>query len=462
MPSPLPPPRLPTEILLLIIKHAVEIWPIPEIFRARLVNKEEHYIERSRFSYHSWDCWSWGYLPQPLKRQYFRKKINRHDERPCGLSQAVHNILDDTEASLRRVTSDRDVQIQLIIDAMVPAYSPHLASYLDSDLHKRRKETWDSYRKVCDYQSAQVKIMLMLDAIWRNDAVYLQMLLDEKSARLHVTWSDLGAYYPLFLAAREGTGAIMETLLLYGNWTSAWIPNFKRIFAAADAKGPLRIAIQRGNRDVINTWLDDSRISRGSATLPWTGFCIVYINMARIGDLEMIEYLDERSSRYGNDTEPLHFEAFVEAIKHSHVAVVEWLCNTADFDVDQETIEYPKGSLFTAFQDCPPAHMYRMIEMILLNGADPNRTYPAVTGTPLQAALQMNGLDKQGIVDLLLLHGADPNARTRKGVRRMRAPLLYAARRGEVDLVRKLFKHGADTRVICRRLTVTMRQGEGI
>ncbi|KAL4907647.1 hypothetical protein BDW74DRAFT_111478 [Aspergillus multicolor] len=162
--------------------------------------------------------------------------------------------------------------------------------------------------------------------------------------------------------------------------------------------------------------------------------------MTRLGDLGMIEYL--------------LFEAFVEAIKHSQATVAEWLCDAAKFDVDQEMVKYPKRALFTALQDCSTSHRYRTIEMILLKRADPNRTYAAVTGTPLQAALQMKEPDRQHIVDLLLSSGADPNARTRKDVRRMRAPLLYAARRGEVDLLRNLFKHRADPRVICRCLTI--------
>ncbi|KAL4919089.1 ankyrin repeat-containing domain protein [Aspergillus aurantiobrunneus] len=447
------PPRLPPEILFLILKHAIDDYSIPELFQTRLVNTtfaeeilaylfQTDRLEEERFNAHRANYWT--PFPKRLKRLYLHKKIDRYHERPCALSHLVHEYLDGN-TGVAMLEKDRDIQIQKIVDSMILA-GPGILAYLNSDLHDKLRASSPFYSQSSTYQAKQLQVALMIGAIRRGDVVDVQILLENNGA-LHIIWSNFFGTSPLLLVAQIGTGSIMETLLLYGDWTSAWTPDW----LSPGAFKALKIAIRNGNRHLIDAWLDDSRIHQKSETFPWAAFRVAFIQLVRVGDIEMVEYLNERCGRYGNDPESMRFEAFMEAIKNSYVDIADLLCDHGNFDINQESVEYLKGPLFTALYDCDPAVRDEMVKMLLERGADPNRTYSTVSGTALQAALQQR---RRRIVGLLLDHGADPNARMESNMRRKRPPLLHAARKADVAIVRQLFIHGADPRVVCRRLTI--------
>ncbi|KAL2823501.1 hypothetical protein BDW59DRAFT_97412 [Aspergillus cavernicola] len=111
-------PNIPWEIILLILKHAVDILPVPDLFRARLVNTTfadeiftniliTNRLEEYRFHVKKWNYMHhWRSFPKRLKRQYLRSKIDRFHERPCALSPLVHEYL-DSDTVVRR-NQDRE------------------------------------------------------------------------------------------------------------------------------------------------------------------------------------------------------------------------------------------------------------------------------------------------------------------------------------------------------------------
>ncbi|KAL2816293.1 ankyrin repeat-containing domain protein [Aspergillus granulosus] len=299
------------------------------------------------------------------------------------------------------------------------------------------------YRENWSSQITELQITLAQDAIARNDPVTLQNVLGDgsdageiplKSGHLHDT-------PPLYLAARVGTREIMETLLKYGTWMGC---NFERL--------AMKIAIQCRNHAVLDVWLDPQWLSHNPLICPGPTFRAAFIECARVGDLEMVERLSGRCGGYSTDPAEIHFEAFLEAIRSGQVAVAEWILRLGWFEVENSTVRFsiPKSALFIALQDCHPPARVPMVRMLLSYRADPNELCPSVKGTPLQAAIELNNPE---LINLLLDHGADPSAST-PGNMRLRAPLLYATRKGDVKLVRQFFEHGANPLIVFRGKTL--------
>ncbi|KAL3455316.1 ankyrin repeat-containing domain protein [Aspergillus heterothallicus] len=445
-------PRVPEEILLLIIKHGVEsLWTIPELFSARLISTtfadeiltillqtdrlgEEVFYDRFTRS--------WATFPERLKRFYLHKKIDQNDRRPCALSQLVHAYLNT------RPNLDRAVQIQQLVDALVPVKSG-LDSYLNPTLYKRLRDSSPFYNKNWTSQIVHLQIALAQAAVARNDPIALQNVLEdgEDAAEVHLQWSHLFRSSPLGMAARSGTRQIMETLLQYGTWRGS-----------GTERAAMRMAIRLRNRAVLDAWLAPERLVRGSATCPPATFRAAFVAFAGLGEMEMVEYLSGRAGRYWTDSSEMHYEVFVAAIKSGQVAVAEWIFDVGWFEMQHVTERFasPKSALYVALHDCDkPDARLPMVRMLLARGADPNHLCPSVAGTPLQAAIR---LDQPELIDLLLENGADASARTPGNIRRrrnrLRAPLLYAARRGDVKFVRQLLRYGASPLVVFRGRTL--------
>jgi hypothetical protein len=462
------PPRLPWEILLHIIKIGVEehYWTIPELFQARLVNSTStHYsirystyikyaltaaatfadeiltlslrvdrLDSERLSHTQWQT-----MPERLKRLFLHVKIDQHDSQPCALSQLVHHYLS------ARPAPDRKIQIQQLVDALIPVNHGILA-YLGPGLYAKLMRTSPFYRQNRNLQIVQLQVALARDAISRNDPVALQNLLEdgEDAGRIHTLWSHLFDGSPICLVAQKGTREIMETLLLHGIWTGGGCE-----------RGAMKKAIRTGNRAVLDVWLDDSRLSRRSETVPSRTFFTAFLEFVRVGDFEMVEYLSPRYKRYGSGFAEMHSTAFIEAIKASNVVIAKWLHDHGEFDIN-ETVERHETALFAALLHCGLAVKIPMVKMLLARGANPNGQHPRIQGTPLQVAIRQDATE---LIDLLLDHGADPNARTSRSIRRhrtrLRYPLLYAARKGNLWLARRLFECGANPLVVFWRRTLT-------
>ncbi|KAL4882371.1 ankyrin repeat-containing domain protein [Aspergillus karnatakaensis] len=457
------PPMLPPEIILLVLKQAVEVYTIPELFQARLVNTtfaDELFallirtdrLENERFTVTKRYRNYWTPFPERLKRQYLKVKIDRYHERPCSLSELVHLLLDKESRS--RISpgvprKNREIRIQHIIDALVHSRNT-IISLLDPDLHEKLNGSSSFYAQNT-LQKQQITLLRLFSAIWRDDPNELKNVLQGECGSLFITPSFLFGTTPLHLIAFRGTKEIMEAMLLYADWNS-----LRTIGWQDSVPGTaLKLAIRSQNRAVLDVWLQ--RIHQGSKSLSASTFARAFIEFVRVGDIRMVQYLNKKRTRY---TEPpvsefLHFHALMEAVMHGHVDIAAWLHidSGTDVDLNQVATWDRKGPLFAALQDCPPNTRLEMIKMLLGGGVDPNHTSTVVRGTPLQAALQQRQ-DRDKIVQLFLEHGADPNARVARNVNKMRSPLLYAARQGDVELLRRLFELGADPRVVCRRLTI--------
>jgi len=83
-----------------------------------------------------------------------------------------------------------------------------------------------------------------------------------------------------------------------------------------------------------------------------------------------------------------------------------------------------------------------MIKYLIDNGADINSNKDKRDNSPLIYAIQTleNSEENDDIINYLIDHGADVNEINRQGD----TPLIYAIRKGKIEVIKALIKHGAD------------------
>ncbi|KAL3470799.1 ankyrin repeat-containing domain protein [Aspergillus californicus] len=466
-----PNPSLPWEIIFQIISEAARTHPISFLFQTRLVNSTfateifNNILTHNRLDVDWLSAFNSNYrqrrkkprcsFPERLKRKflYQRIKLSTQPRRPCDLTRIMHEYLESEQmvqrAQYRNI--DTETQIQEFVDVLVGAANgPLVTVYLDTDLDSPRSKDWHTLQAHRARQ--EVWFMLIFSAIMRDDPGDVKLLMEDAFQGL-MDWSRLFLTCPFRVIAEEGSPAVLNILFQYGDWPDVWSVSWR----TSRIERTLKFAIEAGNFPVVDLWLDECPTPRGSRTFPPVAYAVAFVELARAGEVKRLRYLNEQWAHY---TAPaldptIRLKAFIEAIKASQVDTAEFLADQRTFDINSTAPGYTHGPLFPALHDCKPAVRLAMVQMLLSAGADPNRTYPGVRGTPLQAALKQQDPEQEyALADLLLENGADPNARVGKAVNKMRAPLLYAARRGQIGLVHWLFEHGADPRIAWGQLTL--------
>jgi hypothetical protein len=171
-------------------------------------------------------------FPAWLKRQYLRRKIDRNRERPCALSLLTSRLLNGV--ALAHPGIDSDILIHHLIDALVFS-GRGMISYLNPYLHGRLSEL-SVYYRVGSSQWRQTRIVMIFSAIWRDDPGELKILLQVEGGSLFTYWSN---FYGSASHSVPGSGAVMKTLLLYGDWESAWMHSWLHATPSAALKFPI-------------------------------------------------------------------------------------------------------------------------------------------------------------------------------------------------------------------------------
>jgi hypothetical protein len=104
-------------------------------------------------------------------------------------------------------------------------------------------------------------------------------------------------------------------------------------------------------------------------------------------------------------TIPSRAEALSKAVGRANTEAVHFLVDVAKTDVNEATGEYQETPLIIAAYYGSKEHQ-NIAEFLLLHGANINKTYAAVGGTPLGVAMWKHNID---FAKFLLKHGADPS-----------------------------------------------------
>ncbi|KAJ5595281.1 uncharacterized protein N7459_001489 [Penicillium hispanicum] len=446
--------RVPLEILRLILRDAVEVLPLQDLLRARLVNSRcdpsrlpdpanaaqgifadeiasllpcSSRMEEDQTLFRTW-------FRFPFKREYLQHKLQRHESRPCLFSTLAREILDlPSVAALSK--EEQDAVVDKLIDAVI--WGRKEAEDLLSARRYKPYMDW-YYSQLLDFMPMRwepvedtLQIALATSAIQRGDHQALQTLLDH-GVEVHRSSHRLGLV-PLDVACKIGNGAVIQTLVRY----RCPLEYYSYVNRFWNRKRALTVAARSGNKEALETWVTQLRdAGRGISE----ELAAALRGAVQLGRLDMVEMLEKCCG--SGEMAAIRFDCLIDAIKDAQLDAVGWFLRRGDIDLTSITAHCTKGPLFTALHDCrgAPATKTAIVQLLLEHGVDPNGVYPPIARTPLQRAVEDGEV---GIATLLVEHGADVNAVGESG--RVRSPPLYlAAKRGSAPLVRLLLAHGAE------------------
>lgn len=467
--------RVPLEILRLILRHAVEILSITDIFRARLVNgrmavpahKESSLtIFTALFAdeildlalekcIRTWDrgfedtdenaepCWN--RLPEGLKRSYIQTRIEQHPDHPCILSSNVHRIL-QLEADKIANKEQRAMLTEKLIDGILSGrFNPDI---MFSVVHyKKRVQASPSLSPesaVCfNGVHHMLQLALAISAIKRGDCTELQRLFDQ--GLQPDLWTEELILRPLDVAASVGDQALHKFLI--ANKCPMGNPN--GFFAPWS--NILTTAARYGNVEAVEEWTKEIQSMKYSYR-DWMGhdirlnqlydilFTLVetHHSAARGGHVEILELLDGRIKNMAAEN---RFYSFVEAIKFGKCVTVEWFLDQGRVDLQMRTKLEKKGPMTAALYDTNRRRRPQIVRLLLERGANPNEVFSSSGKTLLQKALEQ---DDSETARLLVEHGADVNSSGYGPTCQKKPPLSIAIKRKNAPMVQLLLRKGAN------------------
>ncbi|KAI9927603.1 hypothetical protein AWENTII_006435 [Aspergillus wentii] len=384
--------RLPWELVQQILECAVEILPLSDLFQTRLICttfSDEIFtllLSTPRLDDEAWSCTRlgrdeavrrWTTFPDRLKRQYLYHKIQQHTYSPCVYSEFVHEAL-DSQGQLS--PNKREEFISQMIDA---TWWSHYQFNLVFCTDKR--DQWKKWYETHLYTyymarrlppiAADVRVALLCSAIRRNDTVTAQKLLNEKVGMDEFCYR-FGAM-PIDFAAKWGGREIIAMLIKKGKPIEYDMGDWH-------SKCAFTLAARNRNFDALESYIEHCK-PPGTYCSVSTAMIKAAKTMARIGDIEMLDFLGER---YNRDTSILRYEALIAAIKSGQLSTIQHIFNLGEFDLDMRTESSFKGLLFSAIYDSEPDPRFAVVKLLLENGVDPNQSFPGVGVTALQRTLR--------------------------------------------------------------------------
>ncbi len=301
----------------------------------------------------------------------------------------------------------------------------------------------------------------LLVAVRRGDLAQIAHLLDSGADPNYI---DSNGVTPLLVAAHEGRLPVVKLLLERGAWldfvTSGLTPYAlekshaplpRKVLMAAASRGDtaLLAAVRQGHLDLVRYLIEQEAQINQPNRRGETPLFVAIDN----DDLEMTRLLLE-SGADANERQPLlrgglagvkqrngRHSALSYAVARGRPEIVGLLIERGA-DIEYRGF-HGKSPLFLAVERGDMA----MAERLLAAGADVRTTNEAGTTLLMLAARRGDG----GMVDLLLARGADLNAIERPNLGYGFRPdsgsdmtaLMYAAREGHADIVRRLLQAGA-------------------
>ncbi|KAJ5698986.1 hypothetical protein N7462_000991 [Penicillium macrosclerotiorum] len=374
--------RVPTEILRRIIQDAGRILPIRDLMSARLVNSKLNFrpfiptnlAKQAILAFFADEIIA---LIKADPRKSLRYMVELHSSQ---WSLTVHRILDLPN---ERLTPEDD---ELLIDKLIDAW---LCGHRKSDDfgHPEYSRARESIEKT-------LQVALMTSAITRGNCTELQALIDQ-GVRLDIR-SDCLCLVPIDIAIKKGSGDITRVIIANESKLIYELPYLRGSYSYTNV---ISVAARSGNIEGLKVWIQYLR-DTGKGIPEYAG--PAFRSAARIGRIDVIEFLEEECGSDFNQTVLLH-EMLMQGIVSGSVDSVRYFLLRLGNDAEMWTSPFPKGGLIAALQDCPPTQRPEVLNMLLQHGLDPNMRYPGSPRTPLQVALKRKD-SKSALV--LLKHGA--------------------------------------------------------
>ncbi|KAL2829365.1 hypothetical protein BJY01DRAFT_255036 [Aspergillus pseudoustus] len=411
--------RVPLEILRLILRQMVEVLPIKELLRARLVCYEfaneldplipySPHLEDDNLVYKQWSKF-------PHKRTFIQRKLDQRASEPFFFATVVDDVLQHP-SSIALSAKERDDLVSGLIDTVLcstsrakdlfswkpaPAFQRlHMIKRsallnhtpLPSGLHTKPYEPLES----------TIFISRATSAIVRNHAAELGRLMDHNKQK-NVSFSERSnrlSVCPLVIAAQLGSRDIISVL------TDRRYP-LGLAFLAEDANAVV-VAARNNNLAALAAWMEnpsydftyDGRIETSTRKEVWR----VLDEPIRNDDWARIKFLAPAYS----DSEAFP-RILSKVAEYGAVEIAKWCLARPDARV-YSSKPGRKGPLWLAIQDCwRKPHRHTVLELLLEFGFDPNERQPGVRNrkTLLHAAIKDRDVES---ARLLVEYGADVNA----------------------------------------------------
>ncbi|KAL3450056.1 hypothetical protein BJX65DRAFT_271280 [Aspergillus insuetus] len=449
--------RVPIEILRLILRHMVDVLPVRQLLRARIVSyvfatelrpliQYSPHFEDNDLVYSRWSEF-------PYKRTFIQSKLDQHATAPCHFSGVVQDILaHHSIASLSRKDKD-DLILALIDTAMWSSIQPKdLLSKSPragfKNLHSKKRNSfifqdWDAVSYTA-YESLEstISIARATSAIVRGDAAELDRLLNlaggvdpltRHSYRLELSALDV--------AAQLGSKGVISVLIDHRCPLEIVVPG--------SVTNAVRVAATHNNLDAIRSWLErpsceftyDGRIHTSTWKEAWRALRSTTHNTESLAALI--------PAYEGSDALP---DILCHAVRCGELETVRWCLARDDARVFSSE-PGRKGPLWLAIQDCAEkTTRYTILNLLLEYGFNPNELRADVQNskTLLHAAIKEQAVES---ARLLVQYGADVNANAHgrhplpkgeyKG--KNRSPFAVALEQSP-DIARMLLANGARRR----------------
>ncbi|KAJ0419368.1 hypothetical protein BJY00DRAFT_166205 [Aspergillus carlsbadensis] len=408
--------RVPLEILRLILRHMVDVLPVKELLRARLVSytfstelspliQYSPHFEDNDPVYYRWFIF-------PYKRGFIQTKLADHETAPCFFSGVVHDLLaDDSVAALS--PKEKDDLISALLDAALCStikpqnlFSQEPRSGFMT-LHRQKRisfvtqdEDASGYRAYEPLEST-ISIARATSAIVRDDVAELHRLLGRDGGVEALTrWSYRLELRALDVAAEMGSKRIISVLVDHR------LPLEMSMAMPGVETNAVRFAADQGNLDAVRCWLErpsyeftyDGRICTSTWKEAWRALYSTIHNLESLGALA--------PAYEGPDAFP---NILCHAVRCGEVDTVRWCLARDDARVFSSEFRR-KGPLWLAVQDCAEkTARYTILKLLLEYGFDPNERRAEVRNwkTLLHAAIKEEAVES---ARLLVQYGADVNA----------------------------------------------------
>ncbi|KOC10890.1 hypothetical protein AFLA70_911g000091 [Aspergillus flavus AF70] len=433
--------RVPFDILRIILWEMVDILPVQELLRARLVNPifaseipllilKSPRLADSNLIYYHWSRF-------PYKHRFLRQRIHQHHQYPCVFSKFVHEIFQLPSISLL-TEQEKDVLITKLIDAITWSCHTPWSLFSPRGLKSLIEGYGDEWSLLRDMERESLEktlhVALITSAIIRNDVAELNRVLDQNntpampavpnfvlqgSTRFGISLVDI--------TARIGSRDLISALAARDPpmMSSSWV------YLSYRNRRPWIIAARCANRAFFEAWLEYAKNQRAyNFQVPLN---TALRGAIRARNMDMMEYLESICEA------PVAFPAMLrDAIGTGDAEIVRWCLRQKDCHVHGSG-PY-KGPLWVTLHDCPRATRLAILKMLLEHGFDPNDIDPGNRENPLQYAIRTQDVES---VRLLVQYGADVNvdSSTSAWTEKQRSPLALAVFKS-FDIMQLLLQNG--------------------
>ncbi|OQD98652.1 hypothetical protein PENVUL_c069G06653 [Penicillium vulpinum] len=408
---------IPIELLSRILEETLEICLLQDLWKLRLVNfffarkVEAFLMERVELENYGSPTTQvatrskvqWNDLPYRMKRLYLYCKLQIHDYSQCSWSILVREIIDLPN---QRTTNETATLINNLIDAYLCGRFDDCRKLLDpvsntEDGKLIFARPSDGFYTPFESFETTLQCALATSAIQRGDCARLQAILGQ-GGKITI-WSNRLGILPLDIAAKKGSGAIIELLL--ANGCPMRYEFYRRgEWHRYDYVEVLDTMAENGNDQGLDVLIGHMAKEGEMCSGILKRMMTRAVGGGHISVMKLVQQKCE--TMYGSPGwDP---QMLGHAIDYGSLTAIKYLFHRGEVDVNTRASPIDRSPLLRSVYRTPISRRPEIVSFLLENGADSNGTELPKKKTPLEVAVKAKDYESASI---LLKHGAVANSR---------------------------------------------------